>query len=156
LRGLFATRRARRYAISILEPLVAECLSRMGPPSPAMWLDPYRLGLIATSLVILARQKAPSLGDEALAIVQGDAWVRLTGLSEKAFSQETCHLSLTADPDFVAGCSDALRLAPVPSAPPDDDFGLDGVSALSEWGALWSGYFERSGLPDSAFGSAGR
>ena len=166
---LLRARRMRRAAAQTIGPWVDRSRRRLGAIPDEKWRDPYMMGFLASLISVLAeRATRGRVSDDALGMVQSEAWAEITGVRYLPFGEEVCLLSSNGDPAFRRGCSNALTFtrlvldgsldatadvaeafAPqdfetVPIAPAAEDdfavFGRGGATAA----VLWEQYFERA------------
>jgi hypothetical protein len=107
---LLKARRARRAAISTICPLVERSRWRLQGISAAAWLDPYMIGFMSMLITLVARQEAGNLGEDALGVVQLEAWKAITKSEADDIGAEICFLSAGRDNAFQSGCENAALL----------------------------------------------
>lgn len=153
----------------MIAPWIDHSRRRLGTIPETTWREPYMIGFLAMLITLAARnQSNDRVADEALGLVQLQAWADITGVHDSEIGQEICLLSSSRNAEFGEGCENALRFLRVFSgtqgpANPDiadvcgtaefqsgnanevwpehgrsPDFGRDGVLAA----ALWQRYFE--------------
>ena len=107
-RNLWRVFLARREAVQRLRPFVDRATLESGACNESRWLSPYVLGYVITAITIVARGSVAALEDEALGLVQIEAWEQLTGLDGARAGERMLGFSLGNDSGFVQGCSDGL------------------------------------------------
>jgi hypothetical protein len=102
--------RGRNAAIATIRPLVEDSRRRLDGISDSVWLEPYMLGFLTMLITISAKHTIHRLGGQAMAKVQTEAWQAITGLDYQV-GEEIILLSEARDQQFMAGCSDAVKVA---------------------------------------------
>ncbi|MCW5567025.1 MAG: hypothetical protein KIS84_02215 [Dokdonella sp.] len=119
-------RRARKAAVAAINPHVERSRSRLHGISDAAWRDPYVVGFLAMLITLVAQKEESRLGDQALGLVQLDAWEEITRVKTSNIGEEICLLSANGDTAFLSGCRNAQRMFDAFAAEPSVG---DGVSA---------------------------
>lgn len=152
---ILTQRRGRKAAVDAIGPFMAASRVRLNGIPDSAFTSPYMVGFLSALITVCAKRARPSIKSHDLALVQGDAWARLTGMSGDLFGEEICYLSATRHADFVLGCRNALTFgaalygsapdeellaswATVPLTDIEDHFEPSGVDATD----LWQRYFE--------------
>ncbi len=108
MRDLIAARRITIFVERSLAPMISGARERLGCIPDHAWRDPYSVGFLAT-LITLTAASVRRLRPQALALVQVDAWQRLTSIGDASVGERICLLALNRDPSFLSGCLDARR-----------------------------------------------
>jgi hypothetical protein len=108
LRDHIAARSITDVVERTLAPVIKDARARLGCIPDHAWRDPYAVGFLAT-LITLTAASVRRLGPQALALVQVDAWQRLTRIEDDSVGERICLLALSHDPSFLSGCLDASR-----------------------------------------------
>jgi hypothetical protein len=146
----FTMRRVRKAAIAEIEPFIDCSRNRLSGFSDATFTDPYMIGYLSALITLCARRTMPSIGTYELALVQCEAWARMTGLSADLFGEETCYLSAARDPDFIDGCRNAVAFGTaLHGNVVTDGFlaewalsGAEGLGIFADPKELWERYFD--------------
>jgi hypothetical protein len=152
---IFKVRRARKAAVSVIAPHVERSRCKLRDIPDTVWFDPYVIGFLGLLITLVAERAVGGLGQQALALVQIDAWREITRAGNADIGEDITLLSTAADASFTAGCSDAealfAELMPAADAPFDSiDFANADDGSRVAW--LWSRCFEerigtRTGRP---------
>ncbi|WP_342358823.1 hypothetical protein [Terrarubrum flagellatum] len=103
--------RARKAAVGVIAPLVAQTRERLREIPAHAWLDPYLIGFMATLITIIARQRFAACDSRLLASIQEAAWGEITGLPPELLGQEIIALSMAQNRNFISGCQDSFAIA---------------------------------------------
>jgi hypothetical protein len=156
----FMMRRVRKAAIADIEPFIDLSRHRLSGIPDATFIEPYMIGYMSALITLCARRALPSIATHELALVQGEAWARMTGLSADLFGEETCYLSAARHPDFIDGCRNALAFCTALHgsavtdgfladwAQPDVESGEDVFGVATDPQELWERFFESRIGPD--------
>lgn len=153
---LLRVRRARKAAVAAIHPHVEGSRARLQGISDVAWRDPYVIGFLVMLITLVAQRAERRLGEQALGLVQLDAWEEITGAKTSDIGEEICLLSANGDAAFQNGCDNAQLLFSAIEAEgmgrgepvrPDPDAEAEMPARPST--ALWSRYFDEriSGPP---------
>jgi hypothetical protein len=146
---LLRVRRARKAAVAAIHPHVERSRAQLHGISEGAWRDPYVIGFLAMLITLVAQRSERRLGEQALGLVQLDAWEEITGTKTSNIGEDICLLSATGDTAFRAGCDNALLVFEAIEAEglgrdslrhPDVGQGPDAPASPST--TLWSRYFD--------------
>jgi hypothetical protein len=98
----------RRAAIRLLRPFIARTRALSGPISEYYWTDAYVSGFLTTLITIVAKDAVGRISDNALGLVQMEAWAELVGAPWELVGERMLLLSLNDDADFAEGCGAAI------------------------------------------------
>src|SRR5215213_7269457 len=126
---LLKARRSRKAAVAAIAPLVERSRVRACGIPESTWFDPYIVGFLVTLITVLARQRHADLRPPSLALIQIEAWTKISGSSFGLIGEEIFFLSASRDRAFETGCRDAVNFAEVSFGirlvPPEDDTPYD-------------------------------
>jgi hypothetical protein len=106
---LWRTARARRAAISTINPLVALSRARLGRIPDTAWQEPYMLGFLSMLIALVAvRDARGRMDSDQLGLTQIKAFSRVTGVIDDSIGEQVCLLSAAGDENFLNGCRNAL------------------------------------------------
>jgi hypothetical protein len=108
LYSIWKAYRARRAAVRLLRPLVERSRSLGGAVTQANWSKAYVIGFVTTLITLAARDAVGELDENALGLVQLEAWIELTDVPGDLIGERILSLSLNDDADFAEGCRNAL------------------------------------------------
>lgn len=153
---LLRVRRARQAAVAAINPRVERSRAQLQGISDVTWQDPYVIGFLIMLITLIARRAEHRLGEQALGLVQLDAWEAITGTKTSNIGEEVCLLSANGDAAFQDGCVNAQRLFSaieaeegVHGAPSRGELDADAEVAARPSAALWNRYFDEriGGMP---------
>ena len=121
----FATRRTRKHAIDDIAPFLELSRRRLNGIPDAAFTNPYMIGYLSALITLCAKRFMPSIGTSGLALVQSEAWARMTGLSGDLLGEETCYLSAARHPEFLDGCHNALKFYQALNGEACEDFAME-------------------------------
>lgn len=152
---IFKVRRARKAAVAVIAPHVERTRWKLRDIPDSVWFDPYVIGFLGLLITLVAQRAVAGLGQQALGLVQIDAWREITRAGNADIGEDITLLSTAADASFAAGCKDAEtlfgELVPAADAPFDSiDCTIADNTSRVAW--LWSRCFEdrigaRTGRP---------
>jgi hypothetical protein len=150
----FATRRTRRQAIHDIAPFLDLSRRQLNGIADAAFTNPYMIGYLSTLITLCAKRFMPLIGTSGLALVQSEAWARMTGLSGDLLGEETCYLSAARHPEFLDGCRKALSFFQALHGDACEEFATEWASIsntghvaspferATELRDLWARYFD--------------
>ena len=167
--GHWKAAKARRAASDMIAPWVDYSRLRLGTIPDKAWHEPYMIGFLTMLISLAANIKAGGrIDDDALGLVQLQAWADITGMQDDQIGQEICLLSSRRDLEFGVGCDNAKRFIRVFSRGHDpgnseilevcktdrfqtahlNELTLENIQAFGKGGmlavALWERYFEEN------------
>jgi hypothetical protein len=131
--SFWKARKARRAAVTAINPFVSQTRQRFGEIPDSAWSNVYVIGFMSTLITFFAERNAGAMGASALASVQTKAWSEITQTESVLLGEEICFLSTAGDRTFELGCCnaasffEALQMA---HAGRDESL-FDGVEALA-------------------------
>lgn len=142
--------------MAAIHPHVERSRAQLHGISEGAWRDPYVIGFLAMLITLVAQRSERRLGEQALGLVQLDAWEEITGTKTSNIGEEICLLSASSDIAFQTGCSNALLVFEAIEAEGlgrgslrHSDVGLGPDATANASSILWSRYFDErlGGMP---------
>lgn len=153
--GLWKTAKARRAARNMISPWVDYSRHRLGTIPDKAWHEPYIIGFMVMLISLAANIKMSSrIADDAMGLVQLQAWADITGMQDDHIGQEISLLSSRRDLEFGEGCNNAQRFIRVFSTGHDPD--NSDISEVCETGSFHTAHVNALSLEHiQAFGKGG-
>lgn len=117
---VWRARRGRKVAVAAIAPLVESSRRKLNGLAQSDYLEPYIVGFLSMLITLVARRTMAAATDDAVGLVQAEAWGEITGLGSDSIGEEICLLSSSGDVDFYSGCSAAAQFFEMSCRPSAD------------------------------------